>query len=342
MNRNGLLKRLLTILSCVSLWCVATAASGVKTSGSQATKTNLPQMRKTFVEAFGADFDLLSDEVREKAGNKYWLATVRPKRSGNFVFRYKFRRINYSYKYSDNEFPIKVGDEGCSRTLSYGLRPDICLGDSLVVPISINDNLVNHTFTNVSRFVTADRSEFNELGGLILDRLQSENPTKAHLKYVGRTVRPSIERGLRYVQVSFQAVFEAVDMGSFELHMSPRLPAELREFASENPTSTKTPINIVASGIPITALAASEQVLESDEEQNPIVSSAGGRSYQTSKLTLRPGDQIILTYCMMRLPTSRGLEKLADEVEPIIVQRPFSVADSNSTYDEWLAKKAAP
>src|SRR5213596_2217793 len=103
------------ILCCISLLCLAPTMSGKPTPKPK--PANVALLRKQFVQAFGADFELLRDETKEEDGAKYWLATVQAKRSGSFSFRFKFQRVNYGYKYADNEYRVVVGEKGCKRML---------------------------------------------------------------------------------------------------------------------------------------------------------------------------------------------------------------------------------
>jgi hypothetical protein len=314
----------LIILCCASLLCLAPALSSTLTPAPK--PANVVQLRKLFVQTFGADFELLSDEVEEGAGGKFWVPTVKATRSGSFTFRYKFQRVNYGYKFSDNEYRVVVGEKGCKRTLFYGFHPDMCVGDSIVLRIQIDNYVTRHSFSKVSRFKTDFSSSYTGMEDMVTGEI--DNPLAAHLKLLGRTARASIRRDLRYVSVDYRAVFEAKDPGQFKLQLSALVPDALREFDKKNVGSSHAiPIMIVAGDEPLRTIATEEHIWESDlapdESYHPQSSSAGGRNHEAGVLMLHTGDKITLSYRGMWLPTREGMETLSLQVKPIIEKLPF-------------------
>ena len=290
--------------------------------GSAGT-TNIAQLRKMFVQKFGADFELLSDRVGEVERERYWIVTARAKRSGTFTFRYKFQRVNYGYKYGDNEYHLEVGDKGCKRMLFFSTRPDICVGDSIILHFQISDYVVNHTFTNVSSFPTYFTSSYTGMEGL-QDEVVA-NPLGQHLKYLGRTVRSSIRRDLRYSAVDFSAIFEAANPGKVDLVLSADVPDALGEFHTQS-QGVSFHMVVVPEGEPITTVVGLEHIWESDyapdESHKPRSSSFGSRTHGQEVLMLHAGDRISLTYGAMSLPTRSGMEELSLQVKPVIKAAP--------------------
>lgn len=292
---------------------------------SPSKPTDVAQLRKMFVRTFGADFELLSDRVTEKNGDRFWRATVKAKHSGGFTFRYKFQRVNYGYKYGSNEYWVVVGESGCRRMMFFGTRPDMCVEDAIVISIQISDYVINHTFTTVSIYPQHFTSSYTGMEDLKTDAV--DNPLADRMKFLGRQVRGSVYRDLRTVGVDYRAVFEARDAGQFNLQLAPQLPEGLRDFKNDR-LADPIPINVVGDKESILTVAAEEHIWESDDAPDPSLnprgSSSGGRNHYEKVLMLRPGDRISVTYCTMRLPNRREMELLADQVTPIVKSLPFS------------------
>jgi hypothetical protein len=319
-------RSLISIAAALALLAVASPKPE-----SQAKVTDIDELKKNFVRTFGEDFDLLRDEVREKTGAKYWLAVVRPKRSGTFIFRHKFEQTR-SYRYMDAECRIRVGERGCSRALRYDLRPQLfCVGDSVIIPIIIGDHIISHTFSRVSRFPRFYESQIES----VLDDRGVDNPAGGHLKYIGREAVVAVHRDGKEASVQFVAVFEAVETGSFNLGLSPRIPGRMQHYPGKEAQHFVTSVVIVPREVPVIALIASESVEGSDKRTEPRSSSLGGTGYPTSVLVLRPGDRISLIYGLTRIPNNKKTQALVKEVEPVMERLSFSI-DPKSYYNEWI------
>ena len=95
---------------------------------------------------------------------------------------------------------------------------------------------------------------------------------------------------------------------------------------------------IVPPDAPIVALLASESVLG---VENARWSSAGGASYPTSVLMLRPGDKISLPYGNTRIPNTKETLEFVPQVEPVIHMLPFAI-DAKAYYNAWIIEHVAP
>ncbi|HEY7543279.1 MAG TPA: hypothetical protein VID27_00265 [Blastocatellia bacterium] len=327
MNEAQSLMKVVAIAILCTVPSVMPAATQRRKAG-----TDVNELRKSFVEIFGQDFELLSDEVREKSGGKYWLAIVRTKRSGTFIFRHKFEQP-YSYRYQDRECRIFVGEKGCSRTLRHDLRPQyFCVGDRVIIPFLIGDRLTNHAFSRVSRFPHYYYGPF-ESG---LDERGVDNPIQDHLKYLGRESHVAVDRSGREASVTFNAFFEAAEVGRFNFSLSPHIPGEMQHYSGKAPQLFITSVVIVPQESPVTALVAEESIYEKDENsENPRVSSSGGTDYPTSVLMLRPGDRVSLNYGRTHIPNNKQTQDLVKEVEPVIKLLPFSI-DPRSYFNDWI------
>jgi hypothetical protein len=305
-------------LSCLVVGSILIGLLPVKAGALPAT-TNIDQLRKMFVQTFGADFELASDKTSDGKDGKYWVVTVKAKRSGSFTFRYKFQRLNYGYKFADNEYRVEVGEKACKRMLFFGFHPDMCVGDSIVLHIDISDYVVKHKFLNAGIYKTSFTSSYTGLEGLQAHDV--ENPLMAHLKFLGGNIRPSIYRDLRTVAVDFRAVFEAREPGNVNLQLSATVPELLREYYRPDEINS-IPITIVAETEPITMVANEEHLWESDDapdqSYDPRSGSLGGKNHYSDLLMLHTGDRVSLTYCGMKLPTGKDLEKVSNGVKPVI------------------------
>ena len=186
-------------------------------------------LRTHFIQTFGEEVELVSDEVREIYNAQYWLAVVRVKRPVTIIFRHTFEQT-HSYRHMDIESRIVVADTGCQRTLRPDLRPQtFCVGDTLILPIVIGAHTNQHAFSRVSRFPQYYDSPFSGT----IDTQEVENPTAAHLRYLGREAHVAMHRAGREASVSFVAFFEATGVGRFNLRLSPRITGAMQHYPSK-------------------------------------------------------------------------------------------------------------
>lgn len=302
----------------------------------------IEELRASFVEAYGRDFELVADAVREKDGTPFWLAFVRPKRSGEFVFRHRFETPGYGYRYHDNEMRVFVSEKGSRRELRNDLRPQtFCVGDTVIIPILVAERVVNHSFRRDSRFPQYYTSPFQNH----LDERAISSPAQVRgpdgspvLRYLGRESRDSVHRGGDRTSLSFTAFFEAIGVGRLDLELTPRLPPVLAG-PGDQPQRDQRPVRsivVVPADAPITAIVHEESVWQTNEaSDSPRSSSSGGTSYPVSVLMLRPGDRFSLTYGGLTAPSRREVHDAAPEVEPAIRVGTFRV-DGKSGFTAWL------
>ncbi len=320
-------RRLMKIVA-LAILCAASYAMPAADLQGRKTMTDVNELRKSFVQTFGEDVDLVSDEVREMSGAKYWLACVRAKKSGTFIFRHKFEQTR-TYRYMDIECRITVGEKGCSRTLRPDLRPQLfCIGDSVIIPFTLGDQIISHSFSRISRFPNYYESSFD---GPSDDR-KIDNPAANHLRYTGRDSHVAVHRHGREASVEFNAFFEAINIGRFNLSLSPRFPGAMRHDPGKPPQLFVTSVIIVPKEAPVIGVIASVSVHGVENER---WSSAGGAGYPTSVLMLRPGDRISMTYGRTVIPNDKETQGLVKEVEPVIKLLPFSI-EPRSYYNDWI------
>jgi hypothetical protein len=252
---------------------VLVASPVYRAAGQQAARATPPPAAATLRRAFNAgcaaELELVRAEMQrndsEHTGGRYWLAHVRPKRTGSFQLKYKYRDNNPSYTHGERELPFTVGPKGCRRgPLGAAAYTYVCLGDTIILPIALDD-YAGHTF-NITRtpyqpelwesVATARPPEENNK----LDRSPVANPAADYLQYVGRSVHQSSHRAGGYT-LNFYAVFEARKPG--------RLNLALMGDSASFGLSGSVPILIIEPGTPLTLLPAREEVEQYDEGPPP-------------------------------------------------------------------------
>lgn len=332
------------------------------------TKTvDVAQLKLKFKEAFSHDFEIVGDEVRKKGEEEFWLVTVRAKKAGVFVFRYKFQRLQtgyfsvkdntyhvYSdkeavkdgYHYYDNEYQIFVGEKGCKRSLYYynafslPLQPSICAGDAVIIPIRIDKGFMKHSFSNVSRFEIEIPP--HEIDDKALDTQPVENLAAAHLKYIGQAEQISVPQSDGY-RVEFSAIFEATRPGKFNLQLSAQVLDKTKQDNKTNASLTReTPIIVVPKDNPITILASHVRT-EKTEDGFEGSSSLGSNNYPVKTLILRPGDRVSVEYLILGV-FRKAEDHKSLQVKPIIEKESFSnvQVDDRYWYDDWLSQPTVP
>lgn len=66
----------------------------ITAQSSKSKPADAATLRTKFIAAFEKDFDLVKDEMKtrtvERGGGTYWLAFVKPKRTGHFYLQYRY------------------------------------------------------------------------------------------------------------------------------------------------------------------------------------------------------------------------------------------------------------
>lgn len=304
------------------------------------------ELRSRFVAAFGADVELVGDELRERAGATYWLASVRPRRTGQIVFRHTYQTPGYGYRYQDHEMRIFVGERGSRRRLRADLRPQhVSVGDLVLVPVRVGDGILGHAFRGDSRF---PRYYHSELGTTYDERPLTSGPSvlrasdgAAVLRYLGREAVASVHRAGTQATLGLTAYFEATGVGRLNLELSARLPGALGVPPGKVRAATCS-IVVVPDDTAIATVVAEESIHEKhDDSETPRVSSSGGTGYPVSVLMLRPGDRFALSYGTFVVSTRDEVADAANEAEPAIRTLPFEV-DRSHGFTEWLPVPGPP
>ena len=305
---------------------------------------NAATLRSKFVEAFGKDFDLVKDEFKTQTpgGGIYWLAHLKPKRTGRFYLQHTYKDPHENYSHIEQEIRVGVAPQGCVRGLPFAATyTRICLGDTIIFPVEVND-FTNHQFKLIRADYPNADSDWKTFDDPRPEMLRSgfdptaiANPVAESLRYEGSY---SVNAALAYPGYTIQwyALFEALKPGRFNLEVSAVNAATTGVFRTQ-------PIIVVAPGVPLTVVAAREELRFFSRRKHGRERLAGssGNSYVTDLMILQPGDRISLPYHTFtrNLEDERrfgaGIGADPTDIKPVIIVHPFSL-DPNYNINEWL------
>jgi hypothetical protein len=300
-------------------------------------------LRARLVAAFDQDFDLLKDEFKtRRGGGIYWLAHLKPKRTGRFYLQHTYKDPHESYSHIEQEVRVGVAPKGCGRGLPFAATyTRICLGDTIIFPVCIDD-FTRHRFKLIradypkadSDWKTFDDSR-PEMRGPGFDRTPIANPVVELLRYEGSY---SVKAALAYPGYTIQwyAVFEAMKPGRFNLEVTAANASTTAAFSIQ-------PIIVVAPGAPVTMVAAQENLrfFSKRKQGQELRASSSGNSYVMDLMILQPGDRISLPYHSftrnLQYEGMYGTGITADptDIKPVIIVHPFSL-DPNYNVNEWV------
>ena len=303
-----------------------------------AQQAEAARLRGALAAAVGADFEVARERLTRRSnwhgGQLYWLAHLRAKRPGEYYVKYKYRYKDHVnpqdplYTFVEHQTLVRVGPRGCAR------RPrsnSLCVGDTLILPVLVND-YTEHTFSLESHpFSPGDESTEKSLRATDEARLGREpvpNPAEKFMKYLGSRAHYSPHRAPGYT-VTYEATFEAARPGSFNLDVG----------------ASSVPVVIVEPEAPITNLSFKDDARGYTER---FSSWGGGTSYLTTPVILQPGERLTLRYGgYSRRGTSEGgenkqaIEASVKDHPPVINLRPFRF-DPAQDFNEWVVEFLPP
>lgn len=351
MCRKNLLFIVILLLSCLvvqlKLPSMRTAIAATLSqknyslqSISSPLKSSIDNLRQDFNNTFSSDWQIVNDEVTTKVGKPYWLITLQPKTTGKFTVRYKF--LNQNGSYSDNEYPISVGDRSCDRLLvtQSFFYPNMCLGDKIVIPIRLDIQAINYSFSNSSKYTGDAITNFIPQGVTLLVNNSAINNLN-YLSYLGKGIDVTSQE-----LVKLYAAFSSKNIGKFNLETIVDLPEKLQPYALDAGEAIVTPIEILPTQIPLVMLPEREYSCQSaqislDSPCDP--SSYRNFAYPQQKTQSRVGDRLNIEYAllnMLALPVSLDPEILSTQiqtVEPIIKELPFNLdMQEDGFFDSWV------
>lgn len=360
MNRTHalILRRLLLLLAALCL-CVSAAAQPSKGPSKEfeptaAQRAEAARLRGALATAVGEHFEVARDRLTRRSnwhgGGVYWLAHLRAKRPGGFYVTYKYRYKDHVnphdplYTFVEHKTLVSVGPRGCARRPRYN---SVCVGDTVILPVVFND-YTEHTFQLEAQPYTPGDSTtekmLHERDDATLYREPVPNPAADFMKYVGRRAHYSPHRAPGYT-MTFEATFEAVKPGSFNLAVTMPVSAAGPQTATETAAVRSLPIVIVDPRAPITVLSSGDNVHGYTER---FSSNGGGNSYLTTPVILQIGERLTLKYLSYsRRGLSAGgeneeaLEATVKQQTPAITLLPFRV-DPAQDFNEWLVEFLPP
>jgi hypothetical protein len=326
-------------LLCVCLQLTSLAVLGQKTEKANYSST----LRARFTEAFNRDFDLVSDQLKpravERGGGSYWLAFVKPKRTGYFSLQYRYREGG-PLETREHEIHFSIGPQGCRRgPPNSGVYGRFCLGDTIIVPVLVN-NYSGHEFKLAKAEYAEGREDPTDSGvdSQGLDKSAVTNQAAPIMRYAGRSAHRMLHRTPGYT-LTLSAQFQAQEPGRMNLFVS----AEGQLTANVHGLDG-VPIIVLPREAPATLIAGREEVrgYRKGYDGREYVASTSGNSYMTNVMILQPGDRIDVSYFSIVRRSDfvggRFSESGSDpneNLKPIISVRPF-VPDTRYDFTEWI------
>ena len=327
----------------ISLACILlTGATLISAQSPEPRPSDAAVLRTQFVAAFGKDFELVKDEMKTRApargGGTYWLAFVKPKRTGYFYLQYRYLESD-SLDVREHEIRFSVGPEKCRRGGPYsGVYGRFCLSDTIIVPVLVN-NYPGHEFKLTKAEYTNEKEDpgVTTTESARLDTSPVDNPALPTLRYVGRAAHKSFHRNLGYTLI-LNADFVAASPGRMNLLVTASDPGTLDVRGVEG-----VPILVLPLGAPATLIAGREETrgYRKGYDGRESLASTSGNNYMTHVLVLQPGDRISLRYLSaVRNGESErrfraGGRDPSEDLKPVINVRPFA-PDSRYDFTEWI------
>lgn len=330
------------------LFFIAGFASAEKIQAGRADQKDITNLRKLFEATTGNEFELVRDEVKgndsSHTGGRYWLAHIKPKRSGFYSLRYTYKNDKSPNNYpeeGEHQLNINVGGKICYRynNINSGIS-SYCLGDTIIIPVRL-DGVSRHSFNLESRKQTGESLEDTQKQQKSFIKFseieQVSNPLEANLKLLGTERHSMPYRSCCAERIEHYAYFEAVSAGRFNLSLS-SLRADENSDALTKPEEGGIPIIIVDPGTPITALVSQEKTI--NYADNKRFSAHAGNSFITNLLVLQPGDVFAIKYSEYTT-TDRIGSKASEktnllDIKPVIYKLPFRI-DREWSFNEWIA-----
>lgn len=335
-----------TAAAIILLLAAATAESASNLPGFQDRTVDKNSLRRAFIEEFGRDFKFIKGELKthtvESENQSFWLAHIKPKRTGYFTLGYSYRYADKFYAEGAHRMSIAVGGTSCTRYPK--VVRDIgyfCLTDTIIVPIRL-DNRSKHVFSLESKYAKpADIEEGRKFYEYFLDRLDSEkveNPLEPNLKYLGKYRTENLYRsgGGTFVH---HAVFKAAAAGKLNLTLTNASDASKGRATGAFPS---IPILIVSPGTALTAIVPEERITYYTEGRD--YSSDYKNSFESNFLILQPGDVFTAAFLFysekpwyLDEEKNGALERSPRNPNPapLVRREPFSLPLA-SGYNEWI------
>jgi hypothetical protein len=309
---------------------------------TKSTATDRSTLRTRFIAAFGSNFDLTDDQLKtrtvERGGGTFWLAFVKPKRTGYFYLQYRYRE-GEPLEIREHEIRFIVGSQGCRRgPPDSGVYGRFCLGDTIIVPVLVN-NYSAHEFKLTKAEYTDGRDEpAKSSGSYSLDQSPIVNAAAPTVRYLGRSSHRLLHRIPGYT-LDLSAHFQAEQPGRMNLYVTAEGGSAVDPRGFDG-----VPVIVLPRDAPATLIAGREEVrgYRKGYDGREYVASWSGNSYMTNVLILQPGDQISVNYfSIVRRSDYVGgrfdenKPDPSEKLKPLINVRPFA-PDARYDFTEWI------
>jgi len=323
---------ILTLLSLLSMTAPRLIAQSRKPSGAAT-------LRARFVAAFGKDFDLVKEEMTtraiERGGGTFWLAFVKPRRTGEFSLQYRYRESG-PFEIREHEISFSVGSEKCRRgTPDSRAYQRFCLGDTVIIPVLVN-NYSGHEFKLTKAEYTDEKD--NPAPAMkvnSLDQAPVDNPAAPTLSYAGRGARRLFHIIPGYTLNLF-ADFIAQTPGRMNLLVTAAgVVEDLGGYDG-------VPVIVLPLGTPATLIAGREEVKGYDKPTDREFRTWSSNLFMTNILILQPGDRFTVGYFSVVRSRDYVGDRFdnsapdpSENLKPLIKVRPFA-PDLSYEFTEWI------
>jgi hypothetical protein len=303
----------------------------------------LEGLQRALATALGDKFEYVRGRVGlDPNGYHFWLASIRAKRDGEFVLRCQ---LTYQFPPTmtmphDDDATIKyhlvIAKAGTARVIAPGqyhsyIYPLACVGDTLVVPIPIEPNEIDHQFDFPDERLSEDEGEFGilkEIGG----RYRAIKPTGGIIPLTNQAsdilapVSIELHSGDSRakdgpISHGYSGVFDLVGAGKCSLEIGLEKPI---------PSSYSGPltvaVDVAPKNGPLTVTVVSRYVQKYRMYQGRQVSSAQSEWIIPETLALRVGDRVSLS--CGRLDSTR-LHRPTQYSSIIIKKKPIAVPEGS-------------
>lgn len=287
---------------------------------------DIEKVRERFVEAFGGDFVITEESFKaDRNKNIFWLVTVIPKREGFYTIRHIYQNVDgWGYKNNSYEYRISVAKKGVRRFVDYNNRRlikqacyDLWLGDSITIPISLDEHITSHTFSDENRSGSGnfDKRAIDDYHNFIEGNFSKWDIRNrvSELEFIGIKNDKMPHRNLGDSTVKYYAIFRAKEPGKFNLN--------IEEYQS-------IPITILPKKESIKTLVGHAGIYQWDDRES---SSYSETYYWLENACLRVDDILIVTFMnyVENLDNKREIKKKLE-----INKTDFSIL--NKGYDYWI------
>jgi RNA polymerase sigma factor (sigma-70 family) len=306
--------------------------------GEKLQPGQVEQLQKNLTAALGDRFEFVEGKiVRDRHDWRFWVATIRARRDGEFVLRCAIKYQNPPqgfpprYDGAHLTYHLVIGKAGARRVSNAGTistltsaYPHACVGDALVIPVRINPSDAEHRFEMPQMPSEREKVMFPILKEVATSgeavkagnsKLKIDNQAKDVLELVAGMVGSGGRDILgKETQHGVQAWFDVKDSGKFNLDI--RLQGNLGDKRSE---PVQRALEVVPKDRPLTFPIQRWEMRQHSEKR----SSTSTGTLASAVQPLRVGDRLLLLCGGFKTPASIQPGQLP-AVEVVIAKKQFA------------------